>query len=34
MAPLREGQCNDFAGTDVLLKDLPPAATVIGDLRI
>ena len=28
---LREGQCSDFTGADVLLKDLPPAATVIGD---
>ena len=26
-----EGQCSDFAGADVLLKDLPPAAMVIGD---
>ena len=28
---LREGQCRDFTGADVLLKDLPPAATVMGD---
>ena len=28
---LREGQCSDFTGADVLLKDLPPAATVMGD---
>ena len=28
---LREGQCSDFTGADVVLKDLPPAATVIGD---
>ena len=28
---LREGQCSDFTGADVLLKNLPPAATVIGD---
>ena len=28
---LREGQCTDFTGADVLLKDLPPAATVMGD---
>ncbi len=28
---LREGQCSDFTGADVLRKDLPPAATVIGD---
>ncbi len=28
---LREGQCSDFTGADVLLKDLlPPVATVIG----
>ena len=27
---LREGQCSDFTGADVVLKDLPPAATVIG----
>ena len=28
---LREEQCSDFIGADVVLKDLPPAATVIGD---
>ncbi len=28
---LREGQCSDFTGADVVRKDLPPAATVIGD---
>ncbi len=28
---LSEGQCSDFTGADVLLKDLPPAATVMGD---
>ena len=28
---LSEGQCSDFTGVDVLHKDLPPAATVIGD---
>ncbi len=28
---LREGQCSDFTAADILLKDLPPAATVIGD---
>ena len=28
---LSEGQCSDFIGADVVLKDLPPAATVIGD---
>ena len=28
---LREGQCSDFTGADVVLEDLPPAATVIGD---
>ena len=28
---LREGQCSDFTGADVLRKDLPPAATVMGD---
>ena len=28
---LREGQCRDFTGADVVLKDLPPAATVMGD---
>ena len=27
---LREGQCSDFTGADVLRKDLPPAATVTG----
>ncbi len=29
--PPEEGQCNDFTGADVLRKDLPPAATVMGD---
>ena len=28
---LHEGQCSDFTGADVVLKDLPPAATVMGD---
>ena len=28
---LSEGQCSDFTGADVMLKDLPPAATVMGD---
>ena len=28
---LCEGQCSDFTGADVVLKDLPPAATVMGD---
>ncbi len=28
---LSEGQCSDFTGADVLLKDLPPVATVMGD---
>ena len=28
---LSEGQCSDFTGADVVLKDLPPVATVIGD---
>ncbi len=28
---LSEGQCSDFTGADVLLKDLPPVATVVGD---
>ncbi len=28
---LSEGQCSDFIGADVLLKDLPPVATVMGD---
>ncbi len=28
---LREGQCSDFTGADVLRKDLPSAATVMGD---
>ena len=28
---LSEGQCSDFTGADVVLKDLPPAATVMGD---
>ncbi len=28
---LRKGQCSDFTGADVLRKDLPLAATVIGD---
>ena len=27
---LREGQCSDFTDADVMLKDLPPAATVMG----
>ncbi len=26
-----EGQCSDFTGADVVLKDLPPVATVMGD---
>ena len=26
-----EGQCSDFTGADGVLKDLPPAATVMGD---
>ena len=26
---LREGQCSDCTGADVLRKDLPPAATVM-----
>ena len=30
---LSEGQCSDFTGADVLLKDLPPVATVMGDQR-
>ena len=30
---LRGGQCSDFTGADVLLKDLPPVATVIGGKR-
>ncbi len=28
---LRGGQCSDFTGADMLLKNLPSAATVIGD---
>ena len=28
---LREGQCSGFTGADVLRKDLPPVATVMGD---
>ena len=28
---LREGQCSDFTGADGVCKDLPPAATVMGD---
>ncbi len=28
---LNERQCSDFIGASVLLKDLPPAATVMGD---
>ncbi len=28
---LREGQCSDFTGADVVLKDLPPAATAMGN---
>ena len=28
---LSEGQCSDFTGADVVCKDLPPAATVMGD---
>ncbi len=28
---LREGQCSDFPGAGVVLKDLPPAAALIGD---
>ena len=28
---LREGQCSDFTGADVVRKDLPPVATVMGD---
>ena len=28
---VREGQCTDFTGADVVLKDLPPAAPVMGD---
>ncbi len=28
---LREGQCRDFTGADGVRKDLPPAATVMGD---
>ena len=27
---LHGGQCSDFTGADMLLKDLPPVATVIG----
>ncbi len=28
---LSEGQCSDLTGADVVLKDLPPVATVMGD---
>ena len=28
---LHEGQCSDFTGADAVRKDLPPAATVMGD---
>ncbi len=28
---LREGQCSDFTEADVVRKDLPPVATVMGD---
>ena len=28
---LGEGQCSGFTGADVVLKDLPPAAPVVGD---
>ncbi len=28
---LSEGQCSDVTGADVLRKDLPPVATVMGD---
>ena len=28
---LREGQCSNFTGADVVRKDLPPVATVMGD---
>ncbi len=28
---LREGQCSDFTGADGIHKDLPSAATVMGD---
>ncbi len=28
---LSEGQCSDFTGADGVLKDLPSAATVMGD---
>ncbi len=28
---LREGQCSDFTGADVVRKDLQPAATMMGD---
>ncbi len=28
---LSKVQCSDFAGADVLLKDLPPTAAIIGD---
>ncbi len=28
---LTEGQCSDFTGADGVRKDLPPAATVMGD---
>ena len=28
---LSEGQCSDFTGAEVLLRDLPPATALIGD---
>ena len=28
---LSEAKCSDFTGADVVLKDLPPAAAVLGD---
>ncbi len=28
---LRKGQCSDFTSADVVRKDLPPVATVMGD---
>ncbi len=31
---LSEGQCSDFAGADVVLKDLPPVAALIEDQGI
>ncbi len=27
-------QCSDFTGADVVLKDLPPTATVMRDQRV